>query len=152
MRNKKHVYSVNADSKTQITTLVAVNATGSIIPPMHIYPGKRFQYNLLDEGVAGAYFGKSDNGWLVTELLFGWVANHFVSHIPPERPVVLLVGRHTTHINVKVSKICKENGIKLYCLLPHSSQITQPLYVGFFGVLKRSWTKEVDKFKIAHMG
>ena len=152
MRNKKHVYSVNSDSKTQITTLVAANAAGSVIPPMHIYPGKRFHYNPLEGGIAGAYFGKSDNGWMITELFYGWVANHFVSHIPPERPVVLLVDGHTTHIDIEVSKICKENGILLYCLLPHSSHIIQPLDVGFFGALKSSWAKAVDKFKIAHMG
>ena len=89
---------------------------------------------------------------MVTELFYGWVVSHFVSHISPERPVVLLVDGHTTHIDVEVSKICKENGIMLYCLLPHSSHITQPLDVGFFCALKSSWTKAVDKFKIAHMG
>ena len=49
-------------------------------------------------------------------------------------------------------KFCKENGILLYCLLPHSSHIPQPLDVGFFGALKNSWGKAVDKYKISHMG
>ena len=152
MRNKKHAYSVNSDSKTQITTLVAADATGSVIPPMYICPGKRFHYNPLEGDFAGAYLGNSDNGWMVTELFYGWVVNHFVSQIPPERPVVLLVDGHTTHTDVEVFKICKENGIMLYCLLPHSSHITQPLDVGFFGALKSSWTQVVDQIKIAHMG
>lgn len=152
MKNKKHVYSVNADTKTQITTLVAANAAGSVIPPMHVYPGKRFHYNPLEGGVAGAYFGKSDSGWMKTELFYGWIANHFVAHIPPERPVVLLVDGHTTHIDLEISRFCKENGILLYCLLAHSSHLTQPLDVGFFGALKSSWAKAVDKHKIAHMG
>ena len=89
---------------------------------------------------------------MVSELLYGWVVNHFVSHIPPEYPVVLLVDGHKTHIDMEVSKISKQNGIMLYCLLPHSSQFAQPLDVGFFGALKRTWTKAVDKFKIAYMG
>ena len=117
---------------------------------MHILPGKRFGYNPLDGAVAGAYMGRSDNGWMVTQLFYGWLTNHFVSYIPPERPVLLIVDGHTTHIDVEISKFCKENGILLYCLLPHSSHITQPLDVGFFGALKTSLGKAVDK--ISHMG
>ena len=119
---------------------------------MHISPEKLFGYNPLDGAVAGAYMGRSDNGWMVTQLFYGWLANHFVSYTPPERPVLLIVDGHTTHIDVEISKFCKENGILLYCLLPHSSHITQPLDVGFFGALKTSWGKAVDKYKISHMG
>ena len=36
MRNQRHVYCIASDSKTQITTLVAANAAGNVIPPMHI--------------------------------------------------------------------------------------------------------------------
>ena len=83
-----------------------------------------------------------------------WVApkSHFVSYIPSELPVLLIVDGHTTHIDVEISKFCKENGILLYCLLPHSSHITQSLDVGFFGALKTSWGKAVNKYKISHMG
>ena len=115
---------------------------------MHIFLGKRFLYNPLD----GAYMGRSNNGWMVTQLFYGWLANHFVSHIPPECPVLLIVDGHSTHIDVKILKFCKENGILLYYLLPHSLHITQPLDVGFFGALKTSWGKAVDKYKISHMG
>ena len=66
--------------------------------------------------------------------------------------MVLLVDGHTTHIDLEISQFCKENGILLYCLLAHSSHITQPLDVGFFGALKNSWAKAVDKYKISHMG
>ena len=106
---------------------MAANAAGSVIPPMHIFPGKQFSYNPLEGAVAGSYTGRSETGWMLTELFYGWLANHFVSHIPPERPVVLLVDGHTTHIDLEISKFCKENGILLYCLLAHSSHITQSL-------------------------
>ena len=66
--------------------------------------------------------------------------------------MVLLVDGHTTHIDLEISQFCKENGILLYCLLAHSSHITQPLDVSFFGALKNSWAKAVDKYKISHMG
>ena len=85
----------------------------------------------------------------------GWSHNSFmggsqITLFPPECPVLLIVDGHTTHIDVEISKFCKENGILLYCLLPHSSHITQPLDVGFFGALKTSWGKAIDKYTWAH--
>ena len=154
MRSQKHVYSVSSDSKCQITTLVAANASGNVIPPMHIYPGKRApRSNLLKGCVDGAYYGRSDKlGWMTTKLFYGWLANHFAKQIPPECPVLLLVDGHSTYIDVEVSKLCSQNGILLYCLPPHSSRVLQPLDVGFFGSLKRSWQKAVSEYQLKNIG
>ena len=67
----KMIYSSCAAQKSQITTLVAISASGQIIPPMHIFPGQRFAYNPLEGGVEGAYFKCSNNGWIKTELFYG---------------------------------------------------------------------------------
>ena len=80
---------------------------------MHIFPGKCFSYNPLEGAVAGVYKGRSNNEWMVTQLVYGWDANHFVFHIPPERPVLPIVDGHTTRTDVEISKFCKENGILL---------------------------------------
>ena len=151
LRNSKNVYSVTGDSKEQITCLCAVSAAGEVIPPMHIFAGVRFRYNPMADCVPGAYFGRSPNGWISTELFFGWIANHFARYVK-ERPVVLLVDGHSCHIDIEISKFCNENGILLYCLPPHSSHITQPLDVGFFKPLKVSWAKACDTFSLEHPG
>ena len=44
---------------------------------------------------------------------------------------MLLFDKHSTHIDLEISKFCREKGILLYCLPTHSSHITQPLDVGF---------------------
>ena len=106
----------------------------------------------VDGCVAGAFFGKSEKGWITTELFYGWLANHFVAHIPPSRPVVLLVDGHSTHIDIEISKFCQQNDIFLYCLPAHSSHITQPLDVGFYGPLKQSWRKAVTDYATENFG
>ena len=148
----KDVYQITGSSREQITTLCAISASGNIIPPMHLFPGQRFKYNLLEGGVPGAYFGKSQNGWMTTELFYGWLVNHFALQIPPRRPVVLLVDGHSTHIDIEISRFCQKNEILLYCLPPHSSQITQPLDVGFYGPFKQSWKKAVAKYSVENVG
>uniref|UniRef100_A0A1X7UEV0 HTH CENPB-type domain-containing protein n=1 Tax=Amphimedon queenslandica TaxID=400682 RepID=A0A1X7UEV0_AMPQE len=147
----KTVYYATS-SKGQITVLACVNAVGGSIPPMHIFPGVRFSYNPMEGCVDGSYFGKSENGWITQELFNGWLEKHFVRHIPPERPVCLLLDGHGSHIDLDTSKFCKENGILLYCLPPHSSHITQPLDVGFFSPLKQAWKKEVTRFNSDNPG
>ena len=142
----------NTSGKGQITTLVCISAAGGIIPPMHIFPGVRFGYNPMEGCVEGSYFGKSENGWITTELFNGWLKRHFVSNIPPQRPVCLLVDGHSSHIDLDTSKFCKENGILLYCLPPHSSHITQPLDVGFFSPLKGAWSKSVMVYNSENPG
>ena len=82
---------MSSDTKCHITTLVAANASGNVIPPMHIYTGKRASRSTLLEGcVDEVYYGRSDKGWMTTKLYYGWLANHFAKHIPPESPVLLL--------------------------------------------------------------
>lgn len=90
----KSVYSAGGNQKQQITTLVA---NGNVIPPMHIFAGERFSYNPMVGAIDGAYFGKSPSGWIKTELFYGWIANHFAKHVK-QRPVVLLLDGHSTHI------------------------------------------------------
>lgn len=150
-RGAKTVY-YSSSSKGQITTLACINAAGGTVPPMHIFPGVRFAQNPMEGCVEGAYFGKSDNGWITQELFYGWLTKHFVRYIPKTRPTCLLVDGHASHIDLETSKFCKDNGILLYCLPPHSSHITQPLDVGFFSPLKKSWSKSVMDYNSEHPG
>lgn len=50
-RGAKTVYALTSSSKQQITTLACINAAGSAIPPMHIFPGERFRSNPLEGAI-----------------------------------------------------------------------------------------------------
>ena len=151
MRNSRCVYGVTGDSKEQITTLCAVSAAGYVIPPMNIFAGERFKYNPMNNCVDNAYFGRSVSGWISTELFFGWIANHFAKKVLV-RPVLLLVDGHSSHIDLHISKFCRDNGIYLYCLPPHSSHVLQPLDVSFFKPLKLAWSKLCDEYRFSNPG
>ena len=131
-RGAKSVYAVTSASKQQITTLACINAAGSAIPPMHIFPGERFRSNPLEGAVHGAYLGRSPSGWMDSDLFYGWIEGHFTKNIPPARPVVLLLDGHSSHINLETAKYAKKEEILLYCLPPHTTHVLQPCDVGFF--------------------
>ena len=118
---------------------------------MEVFAGERFRYNSMANCIPNAFFGRSPNDWINTELFFGWLANHFAK-IVTVRPVVLLVDGHSSHIDLKVSKFCSENGILLYCLPPHASHLLQPLDVGFIRSLKSAWGKECNSYRAKTIG
>ena len=151
MKTDKNVYGITGDSKEQITCLCAANAAGDVLPPMQVFAGERFRYNPMANCIPNAYFGRSANGWINTELFFGWLANHFAKQVTI-RPVVLLVDGHSSHIDLEVAKFCSKNQILLYCLPPHSSHLLQPLDVGFFRSLKSAWGKECNKYRAKAFG
>ena len=151
MKTDKNVYGITGDSKEQITCLCAANVAGDVLPPMQVFAGERFRYNPMVNCIPNASCGRSANGWINTELFFGWLANHFAKQVTI-RPVVLLVDGHSSHIDIEVSKFCLENQILLYCLPAHSSNLLQPLDVGFFRSLKSAWGKECNRYRAKSFG
>lgn len=78
MKGAKNVYNLTSSNKTQIMVLACASAIGHFIKPMIVYPGQRFGYNILD-GFEDAAFGRSDNGWMDTELFMTWLTSVYLS-------------------------------------------------------------------------
>lgn len=61
----------------------------------------------------------------------------------PQRPLLLLIDGHKSHITLDVVDICRENNIVLLCLPPHTTHALQPLDVSVFKSLKDHFSKSV---------
>ena len=106
----------------------------------------------MNNCVDNAYFGRSINGWINTELFGGCIANRFVKKVL-DRSVILLIHEHfSSHIDLHVSKFCRDNDIYLYCLPPHSSHALQPLDVSSFKPLNLGWSKQCNKYRSSNPG
>ena len=148
------VYHFGNSDKSQLTVMAAVSATAHYVTPMIIFPGQRFSYDPL-EGFPEAAIGRSDNGWMDTEVFCNWLTNVFVPAINErhiKKPVLLLIDGHKTHVTMQASDICVENGVELYCLLEHASHIMQPLDLRLFGSLKRTWRQAVRDWQSDNIG
>jgi hypothetical protein len=78
-----------------------------------------------------------------TPTFYMWFANHFISQLPLQRPVVLLVDSHESHIDLETFELAKKNNIHIYALLKNATHLVQPADVGLFGAMKQSWYKHV---------
>jgi hypothetical protein len=117
------------------------------IPPVFIYPRQRTSSTLEKDGPPGALYKCSKNGWTNVDLFMSWL-QHFFDHVKPnpQKPLLLVFDNHYSHITLESYKFCKENGIVIVSIPPHSSHRLQPLDVTFFGPLKKANHRECDIF------
>ena len=85
----------------------------------------------------------SKSGWIDTELFLSWLKKIFLKHVVSQRPVLLLVDGHKSHINLDVIDLCRQNDVILFCLPPHMTHALQPLDVSVFKSLKDRYAKAV---------
>jgi DDE superfamily endonuclease len=132
---------------------LAVNAIGTSIPPIFIFPLKRYKEMFIRGGPVGCIGTANGSGWMQEEdfLIF---LQHFVSHVRPSKssPALLIMDNHSSHVNVKVIDYCKNHGIILLTFPPHCSHKLQPLDRSLFGPLKRYYNMESDCWMKSHPG
>lgn len=144
---------VSAERGITITAVCCMSATGQFIPPAFIFPRKRMKGELLDAGPTGCVGMVSDSGFINSDLFMNWLY-HFSYHVHPTKdsPVLLILDNHSSHINLEASLYCRERGISVVTLAPHSSHKVQPLDRSFFGPLKAKYTIECDRWMTQHPG
>lgn len=154
IKGKKLVGKIVSAERGQTITLVcAMSATGSYVPPGFIFPRKRMKGYLLNNAPPGSIGMVSDSGFINTNLFMEYL-HHFKDNVQPtkEKPVLLILDNHSSHLSLAAVNYCRDNGIHLLTLPPHSSHKMQPLDRGFFGPLKIKFAYECDKWLSANPG
>ena len=60
-----------------------------------------------------------------------------------ERPVLLLVDGHKSHMTLELVDLARENNVILFCLPPHTTHALQPLDVSVFKALKAHFSRSL---------
>jgi len=71
------MYHYGNSDKTHITVMAACSAAAHYLPPMMIFPGKRFKFN-PHESFEEAALGRSETGWMDSEVLCQWLEIVFI--------------------------------------------------------------------------
>ena len=136
----------------QVSVLFCTSAAGTFSKPFVIYPGIRPKYNFDEVDQDDYDIGHSLNGWISADSFFGWFANLFYKSVVNNVafPILVLMDGHSAHMNLPIAEFCQAHGIILYCLLPHSSHMLQPLDVAVFKTVKSQWNESLEKFQKKH--
>jgi hypothetical protein len=127
-----------------VTALETIRADGTTIPPMIIFAGKVHISTWYDEKQLPVNWtiGLSETGWTNDALGLIWLRDIFDKYTRNQtigRHRLLILDGHGSHFTAEFHRFCEDNAIILLCLPAHSSHLLQPLDVGCFSVLKRSY-------------
>ena len=142
-KKSKCAYIQSTGTTDHITVLCGASAAGSALPPMIIYPkafpGGQYRFGGPDD----ALYARSDSGWVDSELFFQWFKKIFLKFAVQQRPLLLIVDGHKSHITLDLVDLARENDVVLFCLPPHTTHALQPLDVSVFKSLKNHFTKNL---------
>lgn len=138
-RGFRQIGSLTSAERGTLTTLaIAVSATGNSVAPLFVFPRVHFKDHFLKMAPPGSVGGANPSGWINEELFLTFL-KHFVATVKctREKPVLLLLDNHDTHLSIAALNYAKESGIVMLSFPPHCSHKLQPLDRSVFGPLKK---------------
>ena len=133
-------------SKSQVTVLACVSATGVAMPPFVIFQRKTMNQELTIGEILGTLYGCSEKGWINHLFCSHWFENHFTWYIPLSRPVLLLMDGHSPHYCPNMIRMAAKEKVILFTLLPNTTHLMQPLDEGCFVPLELAWRQACHRF------
>ncbi|KAF5377981.1 hypothetical protein D9615_006719 [Tricholomella constricta] len=135
--------------RENITVLPTICADGTYLAPVTIYKGDGFQVKWCQENPLNSSLGYSKKGYTDGEIGVAWIQN-FDKQTKAKangRYRLLVVDGHNSHYTRGFLEHARTNKIRVLCYPSHSTHVYQGLDVVIFGVLKRYWSEERDKFE-----
>ncbi|XP_052809180.1 jerky protein homolog-like [Mya arenaria] len=153
--NPRHVVCVKGMTPQAITssrgktvTIIACgSAAGIRLPPYYVFPGIRWNPDLLTGASPGSVGIMTESGWSNSLVFMEYLKQHFLRHVTTkDHPVMILFDGHKSHINLTLSAWGEANNVVFFVLPPHTSHVTQPLDVECFGPLKNIYHSECQSY------
>ncbi|KAG5866406.1 hypothetical protein JTB14_004562 [Gonioctena quinquepunctata] len=147
----QNVYIVkHGNERENLTVLVTMTADGRLCPPVMVFPYVKPPKAVVESMPPHWILGKSDSGWMRSDVFFEYVANglnNWLSREGIHRLVLFLVDGHRFHMSLDLGRFCDENSIILYALPPNATHLLQPADVSVFKTLKEYWRQEVQNWQ-----
>lgn len=147
----KQVAKVTSGERGQLITMCStVNAMGAYLPPFLVFPRQRAKESMTKGALPGTYAAAHPSGWMTGENFVTFLT-HFVK-CAKEKEVLIILDNPESHVGPNGLSFCKQNGIVLLTLPPHTSQKLQPLDRSVFGPFKTIYNEACDSFMINNPG
>lgn len=145
--------ATSAERGTTVTMALAVSAIGNTVPPMFIFPRVHFKEFMVRDGPPGCIGTAHPSGWMTASSFMEFI-EHFHKHVnsTKDKPCLLLLDNHDSHLSIPVLNFCKDNGIILVSFPPHTSHRLQPLDKSVYGPFKKYYFAGVDQWMTNNPG
>ena len=150
-RNEKQVGKLTfVERGVLVTALYALTAAGNSVPPMFVFPGVKFRDHMMKGAPPDSIGVANPSGW-TSAACFTEFMKHFIKHTKcsKDRPVILILDNHDSHISIETIDLSKENGVTLLTLSPHCSHKLQPLDRSVYGTFKTFYNQVSNAFMVS---
>ena len=117
-RKGSHAVVLNPNcGKTSYSVMFCISASGLYLPPFIVYKAAHLYDNWTKGGPKDAVYTATESGWMQDKNFEKWVETVFVKAVQHlEKPVVLILDGHGSHLTYPTVQTCIENKIPLLCL------------------------------------
>lgn len=153
-KGQKQVGQISsAERGTLITMCGTINALGNSIPPLIIFPRVHYKDFMIKGAPHGTVGAANPSGWISADI-FLYYLQHFVKHSSPtkDKPVLLVMDNHDSHISLKAIDYAKTNHVILFTFPPHTTHRLQPLDRCVYGPLKKYYNGACREWLLQHPG
>lgn len=154
LRGSKQVGQVTSAERGNLVTMLGfLNASGGTIPPVFIFPRVHYKEIMLKDGPTAALGLAKPSGWMTEESVLE-AMKHFIKFVKPtaEKPCLILMDNHKTHITLEVVMLARQNNIIILTFPPHCSHRLQPADVCVFGPFKIRYKAAMNAWMLSHPG
>ncbi|KAK6178837.1 hypothetical protein SNE40_011332 [Patella caerulea] len=136
-----------------VTVICAMSAVGVYLPPMFIFPRKRMVDSLMMGAPPQSIGRASPSGWTDSDLFIEWL-KHFqeFTNTSKENQSLIILDGHHRHKTLTAIGYCRDNGIELITLPPHSTHKMQPLDRSYFKSFKSPYNSAADEWMLENPG
>lgn len=152
-RGSKRVERIMDSSKSSISIMMAISASGQLLPPYTVYKATHLYPTWVEGGVEGAYYNRTKSGWFDGPTFEDWfdkIALPYLKNL--EGPKVLIGDNLASHVSLHVLQECQQYNIQFVLLPPNATHLLQPLDVAFFAPLKKKWRTVLGEWKATNKG
>ncbi|XP_064606151.1 uncharacterized protein LOC135471033 [Liolophura sinensis] len=143
----------SAERGVLVTMCCCVNAVGTSLPPVYVFPRVNFKNHMLNEAPNGSLGLANPSGWMNSNL-FPEVLRHFIKHmnVSKDHPALLVMDNHESHLGIDTIDLARDNGLIILAFPPHCSHKLQPLDVSVYGPFKRYYSSACNDRMLSHPG
>ncbi|XP_053400532.1 jerky protein homolog-like [Mercenaria mercenaria] len=139
--------AITSNRGKTVTIIASGSAAGSRLPPYYVFPGMRWNQDLLTGASPVSAGTVTESGWSNSAVFMEYLEQHFLKHVSTkDHPVMILFDGHKSHVNLTLSTWGEANNVVFFVLPPHTSHVIQPLDVGCFGPLKNIYHSECQAY------
>ena len=143
-KGTRNVGSITSGERGELVTAVyTIGASGSVLPPMLIFPRVHFRDHLIKGGPQSC-IGQCNRS--------GWINENLFLVCGPKHKILLILDNHESHISLDVIDKAKSAGIVMLTIPPHTSHQLQPLDKSVFGPFKASYCRAMDNWMRSNPG